>query len=991
MSSKELNLSKTNTNPGLSELKELRLKNVNKLILGNLNINSIPSKFDQLKFLIKDKIDILLITETKLDSSFPDDQFSIPGFSKPFRKDRDKHGGGLLLYVREDIPAKELKRHSFSADIEGIFVEINLRKTKWLIFGTYHPPSQNDEYYFKNISSSLDLYCQHYEKFLLIGDFNAEDSEPCLSQFLFEHEAKNIVKHKTCFKSIENPSCIDLFITNHPNHFQNTLSIPTGLSDCHNMVVTALKSSFKKAKPTEIFYRDYKTFSPIKFKSELKCKLEEREVSIYEVFEKIFLEVLDKHAPVKKKSIRANHAPYMTKALRKAIMRRSQLENKYQKNRTEENKTFYKKQRNFCSKLYKKERKKYFSNLDPTSINDNKRFWKTVGPFLSDKGSNKSKISLVNNDEIISDDGRVAEIMNEFFENAVKQLDITENEYHLKKPNDQNCPLETAITKFDCHPSILAIKRNFKISTKFNFLKVNPSNIAEEISKLNRNKAGVSKDIPSKLLKDTSDISSEHLSNIWNNEIIENKDFSGNLKKADICPVFKKDDSTLAKNYRPISMLPNVSKVFERILQTQLLSYMDKILSPFLCGYRKGYNTQRALISLIEKWKESLDKNGLAAAVLMDLSKAFDTINHELLIAKLHAYGFDKDALKIIWSYLTNRLQRTKINVTFSSWTELLQGVPQGSVLGPILFNIYLNDLFFILKECDVCNFADDTTPYVCDKDIKNLFLRLEHDSALAIEWFQYNYMKLNTDKCHLLVSGNKYEHTWVKLENQMIWEEKSVKLLGINIDSQLKFDNHVLLICLKAGRKLSALTRIVQYLSFKKKRMLLKSFFESQFNYCPLIWMFHSRTVNNKINQLHERALRLVYNDYDSTFNELLEKDGSVSIHHRNIHSLAIEMYKINQGLNQSPLADMISIRTDNTLRSDFSIPAVRTENYGKNSVRYLGPLIWNMIPSTIKNAENLLDFKRQIKNWKPTGCPCRLCKVYVQNLGFVTIFGDH
>lgn len=132
------------------------------------------------------------------------------------------------------------------------------------------------------------------------------------------------------------------------------------------------------------------------------------------------------------------------------------------------------------------------------------------------------------------------------------------------------------------------------------------------------------------------------------------------------------------------------------------------------------------------------------------------------------------------------------------------------------------------------------TTPYVCDKDIKNLFLRLEHDFALAIEWFQYNYMKLNTDKCHLLVSGNKHEHTWVKLENQMIWEEKSVKLLGINIDSQLKCDNHVLLICLKAGRKLSALTRLLQYLSFKIKRMLLKSFFESQFNYCPLIWMFH-------------------------------------------------------------------------------------------------------------------------------------------------------
>ena len=434
--------------------------------------------------------------------------------------------------------------------------------------------------------------------------------------------------------------------------------------------------------------------------------------------------------------------------------------------------------------------------------------------------NNRSQITLVNNEEIISDDSQVAETMNFFFEKAVKSLNITENRYHLSSTSNSNDgPIETAIKKFNCHPSIIAINRNFTIASYFNFVKVNPSNIDEEISKLNTNKAGIKSDIPSKLLKDTSDISSQHLNNIWNREIIENKVFSRNVKKADICPMFKTDDRTLAKNYRPVSLLPNVPKVFERILQTQLLS-------PVLCGYRKGYNTQRALITLREKMKESLDNIGLAAAVLMDLTKAFDTIHHELLIAKLHAYGFNMDALEIICSYLKNRLQRTNINVTFSSWTELLERVPQGSILVPILFNIYLNDLFFILKECNVCNYADDTTPYVCDNDTKNLFLRLEHDSALVIEWFQYNYMKLNAEKCHLIVSGHKHEHTWVKLENEMIWEENNVKLLGVQIDSQLKFDNYVQNICSKAGRKLSALTKMVPYLSFNKKRILLKSFF---------------------------------------------------------------------------------------------------------------------------------------------------------------------
>ena len=172
------------------------------------------------------------------------------------------------------------------------------------------------------------------------------------------------------------------------------------------------------------------------------------------------------------------------------------------------------------------------------------------------------------------------------------------------------------------------------------------------------------------------------------NNAISNSEFPENLKLA-LIPVFKKKDRLDKANYRPVSVLPPVANIFKRLMQKQVNERIKNKLSPYLCGYRKGFSTHYALLSLIERWKKILDEKGFGGAVLMDLSKAFDTLNHELLIAKLSAYGFNNESLKLIRSYLTNRWQRTKINKSFSRWTELLQSVPQRSVLSPLLFNIY--------------------------------------------------------------------------------------------------------------------------------------------------------------------------------------------------------------------------------------------------------------------------------------------------------------
>ena len=276
-----------------------------------------------------------------------------------------------------------------------MFIEINLFKTKWLIGGFYNPKKQLIVSFINAISPSLEKYLETYDNILLMGDFNSEVSEEKMREFCDVFNLKSLISQPTCFKSILNPSCIDLILTNKAKCFQNSAVIETGISDHHKLVVTVLKSAFKKKKPKHIVYRDYKKFSNDTFSREFQYLIMENAEKGNLEFDKIndiCMSLLNKYAPLKTKILRG-----------KAIMKRSRLKNQYNKLKTSYSYNDFKKQRNFCTSLLRKIKFQYFSNLKETDLSDNRKFWKVVKPLFSGKGSN-DQINLVENETTISDD-----------------------------------------------------------------------------------------------------------------------------------------------------------------------------------------------------------------------------------------------------------------------------------------------------------------------------------------------------------------------------------------------------------------------------------------------------------------------------------------------------------------------------------------------------------------------------------------------------------
>ena len=884
------NESNTSVDP-LYDIKKFRVNHPKNILIGHYNVNSIRYKFIELEEILNEQyLDIFAIAETRLDDSFGS-QFNKTNY-KLHRLDRNTNGGGIMLYINDSIahriitedvyiPNRDVyvKTTGTYAGIEYITILCVIKGRKWYLCYVYRPPKTNVQEFCDLLSAICDMYIVDDNLFMAFGDLNIDMnvSENSLTDICHVYGLFNLIKQPTCFKAV-NPTLIDVILTNKPKCFSGTFNLDLGSSDFHNCVGAATRAFAPQQPKQKITYRSLKKFSATEFENDLKnvpfhvCEIFDDVSDSYWMHEKLYLSVLDLHAPVKFKTISKNQSPYMNSALRKAMYQRNMWRNKHFHNKNDKyNRTMYVKWRNTVVKLRKHSIREYFSKRCGTG-HGGKDFYKTVKPFLSGKDSSiGSKIILKEHDAIVSEPLDIAEIFNTYYASIA--------DYKSLPDGLDNCSFNDVITKHATHSSIIRIRSRSKSVSGFAFSMITPECVLNYVKQLKNNKSVGYDNIQPIFLKVSGENTYQSFSRLFN-LCISSCSFPDSMKMSEISPVFKKNDNLCKENYRSINILTMMSKVYERILSDQLTRYFNDLLESSLSAYRSGYSCQHVLLQLTEYWRRALDTGDVVGTIAMDLSKAFDTMPHGLLIAKLHAYGVHESACKLLACYLRNRLQKVRVSGQLSGISMINRGVPQGSVLGPLLFNIFINDLFYTDINSQICNYADDNHLCTASKSVSCLRDVLEKDSHQCIEWFKDNRMEANPSKFQVIaMDRDGAVPLSISVQGNTLQPSNIIKVLGISLQPSLKFDHHVANICIKASRQINVLKQLSQYLNQANLMLLYKSFVASKFHYCPLSWMFCGKKNSEKLEKIQERALRFVYSDFKSDYSTLLRRDNMLSL----------------------------------------------------------------------------------------------------------------
>ncbi len=694
--------------------------------------------------------------------------------------------------------------------------------------------------------------------------------------------------------------------------------------------------------PSVKYGRSYRNFNQNEFETELKNidwntlfiakNCDESYTIFYEKIERL----LDEMAPVRRltrKEVNLLSRPWITNGILKSIKDRDKNHHDYIKelDPTAKENLFqsYKIKRNLIETLIRQSKRDYYISFFEQNKSNVKKTWEGIRNIVNISKNNRvSPVQLTYKNEIVTNKTKMADFFNDFFVNIG-------NNVEKKIPKTKK-----VFTEFLGDPNLNSI-----------FLSpVDNNEVNSMISKLNASKACGPNSIPCNIVKSNAKVLTYPIQIILNKSFEEGI-FPTLLKQAEVCPIYKKNDKDMCENYRPISLLSNVSKLFERAMHTRLYTFFEKseIFYDKQFGFRKSYSTNHALLSIIEGIREELNDKKFVCGVFIDLEKAFDTVNHQILLKKLVHYGVRGIANNWFSSYLHKRSQRVKLGDNSSGFLDINCGVPQGSILGPLLFLIYINDMRRAVNHSTIHHFADDTNLLCSEKDPLILRTKMNNDLRLIFEWLCANRLSLNVSKTEFIIfkppKKKLNDRITLKLNGITIHESPKIKYLGIIMDDRLTWKHHVFELSKKLNKSTGVIYKMRRLCPQRVLLSIYYSLMHSHLNYGLCVWGNAIEEYLNKIRLTQKKIIRILNNaDYDAHTDPLFANLKVLKLN---------DMYKLQ-------IASLMWDHDHASLPKCFDSYFLKIKNVHSHDTRLAcsGKLVQNIVPITSAQGKKMFRY---------------------------------
>lgn len=928
------------SNPG--PLQEVRVVHV--------NARSLSTKVD-LFTAESHAFDIITVSETWLSDNDLNDNLLLPHFHPPVRQDRlgDRHGG-VAIYVRNTLvckPRPDLHVHG----LEAVWVETKLGQQSFLVGSFYRPDSPVQ--YWELIAESISKANDTLLNYIVLGDFNTDylhNPSHHLVSILTRYQLEQLVTFPT--RVTDNTStCLDLIITQSPFLVKDIEDHPPFCSDHNAPCVTLLPRTNNRSSFKRTIY-NYNKLDRLKLNDLLQKENWNSILNDFTIDEssKIFTEtltnIIKECVPNRTVTIRSTDAPWFKHDLKTKINRRNKLYKKAKRSNTREDWNNFHALRNEIVGHIRKQKLDYYNELND-KINGlqvgQKEWWKIVKTFLNKKGIDSNEIPplTVDGHTYYSNIDK-AETFNNFF---TKQCNL----------DNEDDPLPIIETN----------------ESEINKIHLTSSEVKNVLKSLDASKATGPDQIPNKVLALAADIIAIPLSNFFNRCLNECK-FPTIWKMANVTPIYKKGNKGDCSNYRPVSLLSCVGKAFERCVHKHVYQYLtsNKCITEFQSGFVEGDSTVNQLLSIYNDYLHNYDNNITTQAVFFDISKAFDRVWHKGLLHKLNAIGIRGNLLQWFRDYLNDRTQCVVIKGEKSIMQPVKAGVPQGSVLGPLLFLVYINDIVENIESV-IKLFADDTSTSL---SMKNPDMRkniLNSDLNKINKWACSWKVKFNEKKTELInIKRGSSPVLDLTFGNQTIAGKDNHKHLGVIIQTNLKWDEHIHSTVRKTSLLINCLRSFKHKLSRKALEIMYKSFILPILDYADVIWDNCAEYLADLLEDLHMDALRTITGSVRGTSHaKLLVESGFCSLRERRRRHKIILFFKIINGTCPAYLSNLAPplVSTINPYHRRRPLerlePMCKTELYHKSFIPST-TAIWNKLPDYVKSFNSISQIKSYLRS---------------------------